>query len=237
MSFKNYFKKIPMLVIIVSLAAACKEQGSGRSNEQAVIHKVIVKEAMNAAGYTYLLVAEGRKEQWLAVSEMDVDIGGTYYYQGGLKMSQFKSRELDRIFESILFLNEISPDPPLPAEEMSLSRAHSATIPLEKLDISVEAATDGLTISELYSGMKTYDGKKVRIRGQVTKFNANILDRNWIHIQDGTEYEGKFDLTVTSQTDVATGDVLTFEGKIALDRDFGFGYSYEIIMEEASITD
>jgi hypothetical protein len=237
MTYNINSSKIPILLMSVFLAVACKHQGPGKSDELADIHKVVVKEAMNAAGYTYLLVAEGRKEQWLAVSEMDVDVGETYYYQGGLKMSDFKSRELDRIFESIIFLNDISPEPPLPPEEMSLSRAHSAAIPLERLDISVEAAKDGITISELLSGMKSYDGKKVRIRGQVTKFNANILDRNWIHIQDGTEHEGRFDLTITSQTAVATGDVYTFEGKIALDKDFGFGYSYEIIMEEASVTD
>lgn len=237
MTYNSYFTKISILVISVFLAAACRHPDSSKSNDRADIHKVVVKEAMNAAGYTYLLVTEGKKEQWIAVSEMDVDIGATYYYQGGLKMSNFKSRELDRIFESIIFLDNISTDPPVPQEEMSLSRAHSAAIPLERLDISIEAATDGLTISELFSGMKSFDGKKVKIRGQVTKFNAHILDRNWIHIQDGTEYDGKFDLAITSQAEVATGDVLTFEGKIALDRDFGFGYSYDIIMEEASVTD
>ena len=192
---------------------------------------------MHAAGYTYLLVSEGRKEQWLAVPEMDVNIGTTYYYQGGLNMPNFKSRELDKVFESVIFLEQISLEPPLAPKNVSLSDAHSATIPIDKLDISVDIAKDGITIAELISEKKSYDGKIVRIRGQVTKYNADIMDKNWIHLQDGTENNGQFDLTITSDLTVKTGDVLTFEGKIALDKDFGFGYFYEIIMEEAKIID
>jgi len=63
------------------------------------------------------------------------------------------------------------------------------------------------------------------------------MDKNWIHLQDGTEHDGKFDLTVTSDITADTGEVYTFEGTIALDKDFGFGYFYEIIMEDAVITD
>ena len=67
----------------------------------------------------------------------------------------------------------------------------------------------------------------------VTKFNAEIMERNWIHLQDGTEHKGNFDLTVTSDNRVNVGDTICIEGKIALDKDFGYGYFYEIIMEEA----
>jgi predicted RNA-binding protein len=229
--------KTLIIILVIFLAASCKNSGSRKAIKESDIHEVIVKEAMNAAGYTYLLVSEGRNEQWLAVNEMNVSIGTTYYYQGGLKMSNFKSRELDRVFESIVFVEQISLEPPLPPEEASLSSAHSSTIPIEKLDISVEVAQDGISIADLISDMKSYDGKTVRIRGQVTKYNADIMDKNWIHIQDGTEYDGKFDLTITSDVAVETGNVLSFEGKIALDRDFGFGYFYEIIMEEAKIID
>ena len=229
--------KTLIIILAIFLAAACKNSGSRKAIKESDIHEVTVKEAMNAAGYTYMLVSEGRKEQWLAVNEMDVDIGTTYYYRGGLKMPNFKSRELDRVFESIIFVDQISLEPPLPPEEVSVSTAHSTTIPVEKLDISVEVAEGGISIADLVSEKESYEGKTVRIRGQVTKFNADIMDKNWIHLQDGTEYEGKFDLTITSDIAVETGKTLTFEGKIALDKDLGFGYFYEIIMEEAKIID
>jgi len=229
--------KTLIIILIIFLAASCKDSGSRKAQKASDLHKVTVKEVLNAAGYSYLLVSEGRNEQWLAVNEMDVNIGTTYYYQGGLKMTNFKSRELDRVFESVIFLDQISLEPPLPPEEVSLSTAHSATIPVEKLDISVEVAEDGISIADLISEKKSYDGKTVRIRGQVTKFNADIMDKNWIHLQDGTEYDGTFDLTITSDIAVETGETLTFEGKIALDKDFGFGYFYDIIMEDAKLID
>jgi len=229
--------KTLIIILIIFLAGSCQNSGSRKAQKVSDIHEVTVKEALHAAGYTYLLVTEGRNEQWLAVNEMDVKIGTTYYYQGGLKMTNFKSRELDRVFESVIFLDQISLDPLLQPEEASLSTAHTTTIPIEKLDISVEVAEDGISIADLVSEKKSYDGKTVRIRGQVTKFNADIMDKNWIHIQDGTEHDGNFDLTITSDLAVETGKTLTFEGKIALDRDFGFGYFYEIILEEAKIID
>lgn len=226
-----------IIILVIFLAAGCKNSGSRKAIKASDIHKVTVEEVLHAAGYTYLLVSEGRTEQWLAVNEMEVNIGTTYYYQGGLKMTNFKSRELDRVFESVIFLDQISLEPPQPAEEVSLNSAHTATIPMEKLDISVEVTEGGISIADLISEKESYDGKTVRIRGQVTKYNADIMDKNWIHLQDGTESGGKFDLTITSDVAVETGKTLTFEGKIALDKDFGFGYFYEIIMEEAKIID
>ena len=81
-----------------------------------------------------------------------------------------------------------------------------------------------------------YNGKKVVIKGEVVKTNFEIMNRNWFHIQDGTADGNKFDLTVTSlEKDVKVGDVITFEGKIALNKDFGYGYYYEVLMEEAII--
>lgn len=229
--------KTLIIILFIFMTAACRNSNSRKSQSEADIHKVTIEEVLHAAGYTYLLVSEDKKDQWLAVPEMDVNIGTTYYYQGGLNMPDFKSRELDRVFESVIFLEQISLEPPLPPESVSLSTAHSTTVPVEKPDILVEVAKDGISISDLVSEKKSYDGKTVRIRGQVTKYNADIMDKNWIHIQDGTEYDGTFDLTITSDITVETGKILTFEGKIALDKDFGFGYFYDIIMEEAKIID
>jgi len=75
----------------------------------------------------------------------------------------------------------------------------------------------------------------VLIKGQVTKVNRAIMEKNWVHLQDGTGDSGGFDLTVTTQEQVNVGDVVTFEGKITLNKDFGAGYSYEVIMEQAKL--
>jgi hypothetical protein len=104
-----------------------------------------------------------------------------------------------------------------------------------KADIKIEPCADCITIGRLVADKKSFSGKKIRVKGVVTKVNEAIMDKNWIHIQDGTEAEGAFDLTVTSTQAVSVGDTVTFEGKIALDKDFGYGYFYNIIMEEGEL--
>lgn len=69
------------------------------------------------------------------------------------------------------------------------------------------------------------------------KYNKQIMHKNWIHIQDGTDYSGKFDLTVTSMDSVQVGNTVTFKGIIRLNKDFGAGYVYDVIMEEAKASD
>jgi hypothetical protein len=61
------------------------------------------------------------------------------------------------------------------------------------------------------------------------------MKKNWIHLQDGTDFSGKFDLAVTTDSEVKVGDNITVEGVITLDKDFGFGYFYEVLMEDAKI--
>ena len=91
----------------------------------------------------------------------------------------------------------------------------------------------GIRIEELYRHPEQYEGKKVTVRGEVVKFSDNILQTNWVHLQDGTSFSGKYDLTVTTPDIVKTGDVVTFEGTLARQRDFGSGYYFEILVEDA----
>jgi hypothetical protein len=106
---------------------------------------------------------------------------------------------------------------------------------VEKQDISVKPAEDGITIAELFARKDSYAGKTVKIRGQVTKYNAAIMKKNWVHIQDGSEYSGKFDLTATTEMETAVGEVITIEGTVALNKDFGYGYSYDVLLEDSKI--
>jgi hypothetical protein len=67
----------------------------------------------------------------------------------------------------------------------------------------------------------------------VVKYSPGIMNKNWVHIQDGTEYDGNYDLTVTTLSEFKVGDIVTLEGKIALDKDFGYGYIYDVLLEDA----
>ena len=63
-----------------------------------------------------------------------------------------------------------------------------------------------------------------------------IMGKNWYHIQDGTKTKDKnVDFTITSTDVIQIGDEVTFEGTIFLNKDFGAGYRYDIIMENAVV--
>lgn len=102
----------------------------------------------------------------------------------------------------------------------------------EKKDITVEPCSDCTTIEKLLAGKDSYSGKIIKVKGQVTKFNPEIMGKNWVHIQDGTVFQDGFDLTVTTDAKVSVGETVTFQGKIVLNKDFGYGYSYNVLMEE-----
>ena len=102
-------------------------------------------------------------------------------------------------------------------------------------NVKVEAAAGGITIAELYANKANYSDKKVKLKGAVVKVNDQIMGRNWIHLQDGTKNGEDFDLTLTTQATVLVGDVITIEGVVALAKDFGSGYFYPLIIEDATI--
>jgi hypothetical protein len=96
----------------------------------------------------------------------------------------------------------------------------------------------GMSVADVWSKQAALAGKTVTVRGKVVKFNGGILDRNWMHIQDGSgnAKDGTHDLTVTSQGEAKVGDVITATGKLGVNRDFGAGYAYKVILEGATIS-
>jgi hypothetical protein len=219
-----------LLIIIYGCGTNTKESGTNLNLND---HKVTVKEAIQATSYSYLKVEEGSETYWIAITKTDFGAGDVLYYDEGLEMANFESKDLKRTFEKILFVQNISDQPTLPGEQLPMTNTKPQKPTLEKQNIQIETAEDGISIATLYSNRTKYRDQTVKIRGQVTKVNQNIMGKNWIHVQDGTESEGNFDLTITTDQLVNIGEIVTFEGKIALDKDFGAGYTYTVIMEEA----
>jgi hypothetical protein len=61
------------------------------------------------------------------------------------------------------------------------------------------------------------------------------MNKNWVHLQDGTRDGDNWDLAITTQDIVKTGDIVVFEGVVALNKDFGAGYVYDVILEDAKL--
>jgi hypothetical protein len=230
-----------IVVLSVVLLLSCKDnQGYSKINSapevsENAVHKIIVNDFINAAGYTYLDVTEGNENYWMAIAEMPIEKGGTYYYTDGMQMKNFTSKELNKTFDVIVFSEGIN------ASEQNLVKPNVHNhAPAESVkntsnsesDINISKAKGGVTVGELYGNPAAYSNKEVIVRGKVVKVNNGILDKNWVHIVDGTNFEGKKDLTITTTNSIKVGDTVTFKAKVTLDKDFGGGYIYALLLED-----
>ncbi len=125
------------------------------------------------------------------------------------------------------------------SDPIMMKKAHEGVGTAPSADVKVDKATgkDAYTVAEIYAKRAALDKKKVSVRGKVTKVSAGIMDRNWIHLQDGSgdPAKGTHDLVVTSGDAPKVGDVVTARGTLAKDKDFGSGYLYSAIVEGANI--
>ncbi len=202
-------------------------QGSNAVASNQDEHIVVVEEAMNTERYSYLRVKENGEEFWIAISKRDVKIGETYYYRGGLLKKNFQSQEFNRMFETIYLVSDFRDAAGSPGNAMGNTGAAAVVAP----PANVTPAKGAIKISELVGNLAKYDGKVVKVTGKCVKINSMIMGRNWVHLQDGS---GKnMDLTVTTTENVPLESIVTFEGTIGVNRDFGAGYRYDYIMEGA----
>jgi len=104
------------------------------------------------------------------------------------------------------------------------------------VDLSgIARAEGGRTVAEIFADKDQLSGQPVVFRGKVVKANANILGKNWLHVRDGSGAEGENDLTVTTAALPEVGDTVLVSGTVALGQDFGMGYQYDILIEDATV--
>lgn len=194
-----------------------------------------IQEIIQTSSYTYSLVKEGSEEYWIAFIKMNVQEGQVLYFNKSLEMKDFHSKELNRNFESVFFVQDVGTSVNSLTQKGQQMQQHAKKTANQTNNFDFEKAKGGYTIAELYADKAGFDGKIVKVRGRVVKFNGGIMGKNWIHIQDGTDSNGNYDLTITSQEHINKGIVVTFEGIMEVNKDFGSGYSYILIMQEAKI--
>lgn len=194
-----------------------------------------VVETMNAANYTYVRVKTASGDIWAATTTFKVAVGDEVIVPLENPMEQFHSQSLNRDFPLVYFATSIGvagagaaagPEPPAPS-----AAAVQVTEP-------IAPAPGGTSIATLWANRKTLVGKTVTVRGKVVKFNGAILGLNWTHIQDGSgsAKDGTNDITITSEAGAKLGDVVTVTGTVVIDKDFGAGYAYKVLLQNASIT-
>ncbi|MEA3546504.1 MAG: DNA-binding protein [Thermodesulfobacteriota bacterium] len=112
-----------------------------------------------------------------------------------------------------------------------------AIVPFHELEVEKAEGENGRTVEEIYLQAADLDGKKVKIRGNVVKISHNIMGKNWLHIQDGTgnPMKNSHDLVVTTAAAPEVQSTVLVEGTLAKDKDFGAGYQYLVIVEDAVV--
>lgn len=221
---------VALLWTLFSLSAAGANDSTGGK----------ATEVVSAGGYTYLRLAD--PDVWIATSPTDVAVGDEVEYSGGMEMRDFHSKALDRTFESIIFVQELR------VAGRDIEGLHDTAAQQGAFDhVGIDAAAvagapsageiaaldGGTTVAALLADPDSRDGQQISLRARVTKVSANIMDRNWITLQDGSSTNPEHKLIATSTQSVSAGDVVIASGTLRRDVDIGSGYRYEVLLEDA----
>jgi len=226
-----------------SVDSSPQSQGLGQPPAPKTGYTGKVLETMNSGGYTYVqLDMDNGNPIWIAGPQTTVVKGETVQTTSkGSLMENFASKSLNRTFEKIYFVdaivkpgNKVNPhDNP----HGSISKDPQASYSSEPVSFKdLKPLKGGSTIEAIFKDKANLVGKEVSLRAKVVKANFNILNTNWYHLQDGTGKSPANDLTITSDEKIAVGDKIIAKGKVITDKDFGAGYSYDVMIEKASIT-
>lgn len=233
---KQYFM-IAVFSGLMLTACAEKENNNLAENEisqEMTSHKHVgtIEEKIDAGGYSYLRLSENKKSYWIAVPKANFSVGEEITFSQYMEMKNFKSETLDKTFESVLFVEDAGTK-----SDVKMPNPHEVELStIQKENVNIQKADGGYSIEELYSKKNELVNNEVKVQGKVVKANLGIMSRNWFHIQDGTGEKGSHDLTVISNDVAKVGDVIVVTGTLIMDKDFGSGYFYPLVLENASLT-
>ncbi len=205
-----------------------------------------VLETMDAGGYTYVKVDCGGGETiWAAGPQTEMAVGNEVTIATQMPMPNFKSESLDRTFDVVYFVNNFGGAAAAAGHGSAMGGsggmggmggAHPDPEPAAEVDLSgIDKAAGGKTVAEVWEQRADLAGQEIAVRGRVVKYLSGIMGKNWLHVRDGSGAEGTNDLTITTQGFAKVGDLVTVTGKVAVDRDFGMGYRYDVIVEDATV--
>ncbi len=251
-----------VLLALVAFATQILFQTTISAQENALKGSVV--EIMHTDKYTYLQIQTADMKQWAAIpliKENSITKGDKVQLQEGMVMENFYSKAFDRTFERVIFSAGIAQGKPtapvddfasaVAAEEagekqdghaaaqLQSSGSSGAIVPFLDISVKKSPAENGITVQEAFSEAEKLNGKTVQIRGKVVKINSNIMARNWVHIQDGTgdPMNNSHDLVVTTKEDIPEGKIVHLKGTLVAKKDFGYGYTYDVLLENGQLVE
>jgi hypothetical protein len=194
-----------------------------------------VTQTMDVTQYTYVEIDTSDGLVWVAGPVTEVKVGDAVEVSGGIQMVNFHSSTLDRTFDKIHLVSAIRVKSE--QKDSSESAPGDEDAGAEPQVSGIERIEGGHTVGEIIAGKTSLAGSEVAVRGEVIKLNASIMGRNWLHLSDGTVGpDGEREITVSTEDIAAVGSTVVVRGTVATDRDFGSGYNYSVLIEDAKVT-
>lgn len=198
-----------------------------------------VLEVKDVDQYTYLRLRTKDGEVWAAVPTAPVKVGADVTIAGPQAMNGFRSKSLNRTFDRIVFGTLAGRGEQAAASDHAAMHAPAGKAPaVPPVKVEKAKGPNAQTVAGIVTGATSLKDKPVTVRGQVVKFTADVMGKNWLHLRDGTGSgaDGSNDVLVVTGNTANVGDVVLVSGMVRTDRNLGSGYSYKVLIEEAKVT-
>jgi len=214
-----------------------------------------VLEIKGAMGYKYLKVDENGTQHWVAIANAPVAVGDKIGYDKKTIMHDFESKSLGKKFKEIIFASDVylpqKVEKPKSMKDMlglGSTKTHVKD-PHQGMGIGMSPSEEDekpskpfvkkgtYTIEEIHMWRKNLQDQIITIEATVFKVSHNIMKLDWVHLGDGTGVEKKLtdDLVFTAHsTNIKAGDKVIAKGKVIVDKDFGYGYFYKVLIQDAT---
>jgi hypothetical protein len=233
----NALKALALAGLLTTASLATSWAAGPVATAPASASSVVTGEVLEVKGvesYTYLRLKTAKGEVWAAVNKAPIAKGAKVTLENVMTMENFESKELKKTFPSILFGSLAGTGPAAADPHAGMTKA-----PVETADVKVPKASgaNAFTVAEVVGKADQLKDKPVRVHGKVVKYNAGIMGKNWIHLRDGSgsATDSSNDILVTTDANAKLGDVVTASGVVHTNKDFGAGYSYKVLIEEATL--
>jgi hypothetical protein len=193
----------------------------------------VILEVKDVDSYTYVRLKTKDGETWAALSKAPLKKGATISIGDAMVMNNFESKALKKTFSSIIFGNLAGSSKGVASAPPGAAKVQD-TAPIK---VAKATGANARTVAEVVAQSAELKDKSVQVRGKVVKFSPEIMGKNWIHLRDGSgsDANNSNDILVTSAGQAKVGNVVTVTGMVRVDKDFGSGYAYKVLIEEATI--
>ncbi len=192
------------------------------------IYEGVVVDSLQGGGYSYLQIEDAKKKYWIAVESVNLEKGTEVRFTEELRAKDFESKALNRKFDELIFASNLQ-------YRTKVSEKGNLAFITEQVEKSPYQQAGTMSIKEALEKRTSLNGKTITVRAKVVKASQNIMGRNWIHLQDGTGLDKEVGRIVfTSKELPKVGDIVTATGVVSIDKNFGSGYIYAIIVENTT---